>query len=256
MIIDTHCHLNFYQFKNKWQEIIKKCLDNDFWLINIGCNLKSSQKAVEIASHFEKGVFSAVGIHPTDCQEGFKKQEFLNLLKNKKTVAIGEVGLDFWHLPFDKKCQKSLLKKFLDLAQETNKPVIFHARNSKDKKEDAYNELLEILKNYPKIRGVIHSYEGSFDQAQEFIKKGFYLGFNGLITKSKKSAKVAKKVPLENIVLETDSPYLLPFGAQGKINIPCNTIYVAQKLASLKKIDIQEVEKITTKNAIFLFNLK
>ncbi len=256
MIIDTHCHLNFYQFKNNWQEIIKKCLKNNFWLINVGCNLKSSQKAVEIASYFEKGVFSAVGIHPTDCQEEFRKQEFLKLLKNKKTVAIGEVGLDFWHLPFDKDCQKNILKKFLNLAQETKKLVIFHARNSKNKEEDAYSELLDVLDNYPDVRGIIHSYEGSFEQAQEFIKRGFYLGFNGLITKSKKSAKVAKKIPLENIVLETDSPYLLPFDAKGKINTPCNTLYVAQKLADLKKIDIKTIEKTTTKNALSALNLQ
>ncbi len=255
MIIDTHCHLNFYQFKDSWQKLIKKCLKNNFWLINIGCNLNSSKKAVEMASKFEKGVFAAVGIHPTDSKENFEEKLFLNLLENEKVVAIGEIGLDYWHLPFDKNKQYDTLNGFLDLAVKVKKPVVFHARNSKDKEKNAYKDLLVILENYNTIEGVIHSFEGTIEEAEEFIKKGFFLGFNGLITRSKKSAKVAKKVPLKKIVLETDSPYLLPFGAEGKINTPCNTIYVAQKIAKLKNISLKEVENITTKNAKEVFRI-
>ena len=256
MLIDTHCHLNFPKFRENWREIIDSCLKKNIWLINVGCDLETSGKAVEIAENFPKGVFGAVGIHPTEIKDrSFDFGELFQLGSKKEVVAIGEIGFDFWHQPFSLSRQKRELKKLLELALKLKKPIIFHLRSSRDGKFDAYQIAIDLLKNYSGLRAVVHSFEGSLEQGEWFLERGFYLGVNGLLTRSKKVAKVVKKIPLERIILETDAPYLLPSGAEGKVNTPCNVLLVAEKLARLKKIGFDKISRITTMNAKELFGI-
>ena len=256
-LVDTHTHLNFSHFEKNWQKIAETCLKENIWLINVGCSLKTSKKAVEIANYFEGGVFAAVGVHPAEIKkEKIDFEKFLELAKEPKAVAIGEVGFDFWHEPFGLEEQKKVLKSFIEIAQEVKKPVIFHLRSSKDKSLNAYQVLIGFLEkeNFADLKGVVHSFEGSIEEGEVFLKKGFYLGANGLINLSKKTAKVFKKLPLERIILETDAPYLKPPRAKGEINTPCNVVFVADKLARLKKVEEEKIFQITTKNARELFD--
>src|SRR3989344_653108 len=233
MLIDTHAHLNFNAFKGDFAKIIENCLKNDLWVVNVGTKYETSKKAVEIAESHENGVFAAIGLHPVHLETGLVKiknddeeieiktkeeefdyEKYKALGKSKKVVAIGEVGLDYYYKPKSKiklelfkEKQKKVLLEQIDLAIDLNLPVIFHCRV-------AHNDLIKILENAKKnnkpVRGVIHSFTGNLEQAQKFIKLGFYLGFNGLIFKLSWLDEVIQKTPLENIVFETDCPYLTP----------------------------------------------
>ena len=314
MLIDTHAHLNFNTFKSDAEEVIRRCLDENVWMINVGTNLETSKKAVEIAEKpstraelgaglvphrnevsgagYEKGIYAAIGLHPinldtglvkikTDEQEGsyfekeFDFEKYRELAKSQKVVAIGEIGLDYYWKPKTKKKlelfkekQKDLLLKQLELARELNLPVIFHCRM-------AHQDLIEVLKskfqnpNF-KIKGVMHGFVGTLEQLREYLKMGFYIGFNGIIFKKIEGInfeEVIKETPIEKILIETDCPYLAPpisvnqrtyqrESASTIRNEPLNVKYVAQEIAKIKNLDYKEVIEITTKNAKELFNLK
>ena len=177
-MFDTHCHLNFPQFKDNWQEIGKECLRENINLIVVGCDFESSKKILEIVDFFEKGVYGAVGLHPTEAvKEKFDFEKYLNLAKNKKIVAVGEIGFDFWHPGLSLEEQKEILEKQIDLALKIKKPIIFHARSSKDKKINAYLELLRVLERIRKVKGVIHCFEGDFE---EYVSRvSLFLLWNG-----------------------------------------------------------------------------
>lgn len=264
MLIDTHCHLNFKDFDSDRDEIIGRCLDNNIWLINIGVNYKTSQEVIEIAQKYEKGVYATVALHPHDVtgyekreKEEFDYNKFLELAKNKKVVAIGETGLDYEFCESDEKAQKLQQKVFIEhlkLAKEVNKPVVIHSRR-------LFPEILEIIKKHrtsnPELRGVLHCYMGRWSYAEEYLKKGFYISFTGLITYARDYDKVIKNTPLERILIETDAPYLAPepIRKQGEIvrNEPKYVEYVARKIAEIKGISFEEVAKQTTQNAKELF---
>jgi len=280
MLIDTHCHLNFKDFKEDADEVIKRTLENDVQLINVGAEWRTSQRAIEYAEKYTGGVWAVVGLHPIYInikhktystkqktnklitkieKEIFDYKKYLQLAQNKKVVAIGEVGLDYHH--FDKNLseeeilkiknkQKEVFKKFIRLADEVKKPIAIHCW-------DAYSDLLEILKeNLVKRRGVVHSFIGNYKTAEKFIELGFKIGLNGIVTYSESYDKLIKKIGLENIVLETDAPYLTPSPLERySRNEPLNVKLVAQKIADVLKIDIKEVEKQTTNNARKLFTL-
>lgn len=262
MLIDTHCHLNFDDYKNDRDEIIGRCLDNNIWLINIGVSYETSQEVIEIAQKYEKGVYATVAIHPHDVtgyekreKEEFDYDKFLKLAKNKKVVAIGETGLDYAFCENDEKAQKlqqEIFIKHLELAKEVDKPVAIHSRR-------LFPEILEILKaNYSSIKaGVLHCYMGRWSYAEEYLKLGFYVSFTGLITYARDYDKVIKNMPLERVLIETDAPYLAPelIRKQGEIvrNEPKYVEYVARKIAEIKRISLDEVAGQTTQNAKELF---
>jgi TatD DNase family protein len=261
-LIDTHCHLNFDEFENDREEIIGRCLDKDIWIINVGADLETSKKAVEIAEKYKKGVYASVALHPHNVsKEKFNIKKFKELAKNPKVVAIGETGLDYAFCENDEKIQKLQQKVFiqhLELAKELKKPVIIHCRR-------LFPEILEIVKKHP-VRGVLHCYMGRWFYAEEYLKLGFYIGFTGLITYARDYDKVIRNTPLERILIETDAPYLPPhqiFGGGGltpedrrKIrNTPLNVEFVARKIAEIKEIPFEKVAEQTTKNAKELFNL-
>jgi len=272
MLFDTHAHLNFNAYKDDVDEVIKRTLDNEVWMINVGSQYSTSKRAVEIAERYPEGVYAAVGLHPVHLETGlvkikddpeeiqFKTTEedfdakmYKELAKSKKVVAIGEVGLDYYWRPKTririeefKKKQKDILLKQLDLAKELDLPVIFHCRM-------AHNELIDLLKGYGVIKGVIHCFTGDQEQAEEYLKMGLYLGFNGIIFKMDLD-EVIRKSPLDRILLETDCPYLTPPQREGR-NEPIYVKYVADKISKIKNIEIEKLNNITTHNAKKLFRI-
>jgi TatD DNase family protein len=277
MLIDTHAHVNFNAYKADGDEVVKRSLAEDIWLINVGSQYKTAQRAVEYAQRYSQGVFAAIGLHPIHLSLGeveahvdefelvkFKSQaeefdyeKYKALAQDEKVVAIGEIGLDYYRIKKDdeklKEKQKEIFKKQIELAVELDKPVIIHCR-------EAHNEILEILSLYfsgnnSGRSGVIHSFSGRWGQAEQYMKMGFYLGFNGIITFARDYDRVVKEMPLERLLLETDCPYLTPLPFRGKRNEPSYVKYVAQKVAELRGISVEEVAEITTSNAKKLFKI-
>lgn len=277
MLIDTHAHLNFSAYKDDADEVIKRTLARGVFMINVGSQYSTSARAVEYAEKFGVGVYAAVGIHPIHLQkreiiysdpnefdteqeiktsgEDFSLEKYKKLAKNPKVVAIGEVGLDYHHFENGddieklKSKQKEIFLEFIKLANAVKKPIIIHCW-------DAYDDLYEILKNNPaEKKGVIHSFIGSYKTAKKFIELGYKIGINGVVTYSISYDRLIREIDLENIVLETDCPYLTPVPKKGERNEPLYVEWVAKKIAEVKEISMEEVAQKTTKNAKELFGI-
>jgi len=246
MLIDTHAHLNFNAFKDDFDQVIKRSLDGNVWMINVGSNFKTSKRAVEIAEKY-KGVYAAIGLHPIHAEEEFDIEKYKELAKSDKVVAIGEIGLDYYKdYGLFKEKQKEVFLQQLDLAKELELPVIFHCRM-------AHNDLLEILKG-TKFQGVIHCFTGDWRQAKEYLDMGFYLGVNGILYRLNLK-EVIEKIPLDRILIETDCPYLTPPKSETERNEPIFLKYIVQEIAKIKNLDFQKVAQAATKNAKRLFNI-
>jgi len=278
MLIDTHAHVNFSAYKNDADEVIKRSLENDVWMINIGSQYETSKKAVEIAEKYPQSVYAAVGLHPIHLntglvkikfdeeessfnsrEEDFNYKEYEELAKSEKVVAIGEIGLDYYYKPKTKKKlelfkekQKETFLKQLKLAEELDLPVVFHCRVAHDDLINILNS--QFLIHNSKLEGVVHCFTGTWEQAGEYLKMGFYLGFNGIIYKLDLK-EIIQKTPLEKILIETDCPYLTPPLAQVKRNEPVYVKYIAEEIAKIKKVSYEEIAKITTENAKKLFKI-
>ena len=226
MLIDTHSHVNFNAYKDDADEVIHRSLDGStgspqVWMINVGSQYDTSKRAVEMAEKYSEGVYAAVALHPIHLgppkfideeetggpllkfktrEEKFDKEKYKKLAVSPKVVAIGETGLDYYHAEDEKikELQKEVFIQHLDLAHELDKPIILHCRK-------AYQDLLDGLNAKPyTLKAVCHCFMGKLSQAEEFLKMGFYLGFNGLITYCRDYDKVIKNAPLERILIETD----------------------------------------------------
>ena len=258
MLFDTHAHLDFKEFDKDREKAIERAFSNGVKkIINVGCDLETSNNSIELSNRYEN-IFAAIGIHPGEINEqrtGSNEQTISKLRKlaeNKNVVAIGEIGLDYKKnsQPTIQNLQKEILKAQIELAQELNLAIIFHCRM-------AHNDLLEILNAHfqnSKLRGVIHCFTGNYNQAKEYLKMGFYLGFGGIIFKMNLD-EIIKKIPLDRILIETDCPFLTPPQENGNRNEPAFVKYTAQKIAEIRKISFQEIEKITTQNAEKLFGV-
>lgn len=278
MLIDTHAHLNFNSFTKDWKEIVQKCLENNIWVINIGSNLKNSQKAVEIAEISPHGIFAAIGLHPINLDTGLVKikidpregsylekefdyEKYKKLAQCKRVIALGEEGFDYYWRPkttkkkkIFKENQKELLQKELTLAKELNLPVIFHCRM-------AHRDLIEFLSENPEVRprkAVAHGFVGNLTELQKYLDFNFYIGFNGIIFKKIEDIcfeENIKKTPLERILIETDCPYLAPPGFPEDRNNPLGVKLVAERIAQIKNTSFEKVAETTTENAKKLFKL-
>jgi TatD DNase family protein len=270
MLIDTHAHVNFNAYKDDADEVIQRALENNVWMINVGSQFDTSQRAVKMVEQYKEGVYAAVALHPIHLgppkfideeetggpllkfktrEEKFDREKYRELAKNPKVVAIGETGLDYYYAEDEKikELQKQAFIQHLDLAHELNKPVILHCRK-------AYQDLLDELNAKPcTLKAVCHCFMGKWSQAEEFLKMGFYLGFNGLITYCRDYDKVIKNTPLERILIETDCPYLTPEPYRGERNEPLYVKYIAGKIAEIKQISFEKVAEQTTENARELF---
>lgn len=264
MIIDSHAHLNFEAFEDDWETVIKDCLDNDVNFICVGAQYDTSRRGIEIADIYDTGVWASVALHPIHVEgSSFKPEEFLpseydKLIKSSvKVVAVGETGIDFYHDDFTIDKQKEVFIQHLDLAKQNNLPVIMHGRDSKDGTKKAYQEILKILKIQKVKGGVIHCFGGTIEEALEFNKLGFHVGFTATITfdKTGQMDAVVKAVPLDMILIETDSPYLAPAPHRGKRNLPQYVKQVAQKIAEIRQIDYNKIEQQTVTNTKKLFNI-
>jgi TatD DNase family protein len=282
MYIDTHCHLNFKDFKEDADAVISRSLAGNTQMILVSSEQKTSRRAVEYANKYESGVYAAIGLHPihledisvkNDSAEGkyeFKSQAevfdydyYYNLAHdNKKVVAIGEIGLDYYHLPADKNIpavklkQQKVLKELLLLAHNLDLPVIIHCR-------EAHEDLLPLLtdfyqqhkSNQTKEWGVIHCFSGDEKLAAQYQKLNLMVSFTGLITFAKNWDEVIKNFPLEKIMIETDAPYMAPIPFRGQRNEPLHVKYVAERMAQLKGLTAEEVEEKTFANAQRVFGI-
>ena len=255
-VFDTHCHPQFPQYKNDREEIVQRALGGGVFMIAVGTDLETSKQGIELAQK-HNGIWATVGVHPNDTDNfQFSIFNFQKLLEHPKVVAVGEIGLDYYRTlePEKQKKQKEIFEQFIDLAQKIKKPMVLHFRDSpKGSSGRVHKDALEIL---PKnITGVSHSFTGNLDEAKEYINRGMYLGFNGIITFARQYDEVVKYVPLQNILLETDAPYLTPEPYRGQRNEPVYVKEVAKKIAELKNVSIDEVIAKTTQNVINLFKI-
>ena len=248
MLIDTHCHL-YKEYYDDIESIIELSKQNKvMYYINNGCDAKSN---IEVLESVEKhpNVYGALGIHPENVLNyTLDDIKFIeDNLSNKKIVAIGEIGLDYYYSKENKNEQIELLEIQLKLAEKYNMPVIIHSR-------EATEDTINTLKKY-KVRGVIHSFSGSLEIAKIYIKMGYLLGINGVVTFKNCNLKdTLKEIPIDNIVLETDSPYLTPVPYRGKQNNPSHILDIAKFISEVYEINIDEVMRITTANVKKVYN--
>lgn len=255
MLIDTHCHLNSEQLYKNHDEVKKDAENSGVQLFIVpGFDLKTSKLAIELAEKYQN-VYAAVGFHPTEIKHyGDKEYGWLeNASRHNKVVAIGEIGYDFhWDTTTEEE-QTLSLKRQIEIAKKVNKPLIIHSRDAIQKTFNTLKETNAFL-----LGGVMHSYSGSVEMAKEFVKNGFYLGIGGPVTflNAKDPKHVVKEIELKNIITETDSPYLSPHPLRGKMNVPKNVLLVAEKIAQIKGITIQELEEKVLENVKTLFKIE
>ncbi len=255
MLIDSHAHLDDSRFDKDRDSLIKSLEANGIELvINIGADLKTSIASVSLAEKYPN-IYATVGVHPHDVKDmdNSTLEILRSLAQRDKVVAIGEIGLDFYYDNSPRDDQRKWFREQLKLAKELNLPVVIHSR-------DAQQETFDILKEAQdgNLRGVMHCYSGSKEMAMEYIKLGFYISLAGPVTfKNARSLKeVAISVPLDRLLVETDSPYLAPEPHRGKRNEPLFVKYVAGTIAELKGISYEELAKATNRNTKELFGIK
>lgn len=251
-IIDSHCHPQLAQYDPDRHEVIARTLAGGVGMVCVGTDLLMSRKGIELAEQYE-GLYTSVGSHPTDESEGsFDLSGYEKLAAHPKVVAIGEIGLDYFHeknFSLHLKQQNRFLQQ-LELAKKLSKPMIIHCR-------DAHEDMIRLLREHAVgMQGVIHSFNGSVAQAKEYIDIGFYLGLNAIITYSKDYEEMVKSLPLEKMLLETDAPYLAPAPYRGKRNEPGYVQEVGSTIALIRGDNPEELFAATTANALRLFSIK
>ncbi|MFH2037754.1 MAG: TatD family hydrolase [Candidatus Zixiibacteriota bacterium] len=252
-MIDSHCHIDFKDFKGKTNEIVRAAqAAGVHTLVNIGADLHTSKNSVALADKYDS-VYATIGIHPHDAKTYNQdvENELLKLAENKKVKAIGEIGLDYYRDLSPRKLQQQVFRRQIEIAIDLKLPIVIHTRES-------FADTLSIVKEFDgKIRGgVFHCFPGNIDEAYQVIDLGFYISVGGVITFPKAGmANVAAEAPLSSILLETDSPYLTPVPFRGKTNQPAYVKYVCEKLAELRGMSFAEVEKITDRNSQKMYRL-
>ena len=247
-MIDTHCHLDEYLYKDI-DKVIKHMGENI--MIAAGVDAKSSMHVLELIKD-NSAIYGVIGFHPEEIDN--YNDTFLAFLeenlKNPKIVGIGEIGLDYHYTKETREKQIEVFKKQLDLASKYKKTVVIHSR-------DSLEDTLEVIKDYPNLKMVLHCYSYSLQVAQQLLKYNIQFGIGGVVTfkNSKKLKEVVKELPLDRILLETDSPYLTPEPHRGEENEPYNITYVADEISAIKNISKEEVLKATMENAIHQFDL-
>lgn len=275
--IDIHSHVNFKAFDEDRDAVIKRALDNDTWVINVGTQLDTSRKAVEMAHKYGEGVYAIIGLHPihtgasyhdekelgeggkefTSRGEIFDKDAYRKLLEDPKVVAIGECGLDYYRCtPETIEKQKKAFIEQIELANELNKPLMLHIRNNPEIAEfNAYTDALELLKEHAKVKGDVHFFAGNLAVARAYVDFGFTLSFTGVVTFTHDYDEVVRETPLEMIMSETDSPYITPIPYRGKRNEPVHVQEVVKKIAEIKGLPLETVSKQLIENAKRVFRI-
>ncbi len=248
MYTDTHCHIRSDIYKNI-DEIIELSINAGVTkMINNGTNLESNKEVLELSEKY-KALYPALGIQPEELDDDINKS--LDFIENNidKIIAIGEIGLDYYYSNDTKTKQLEIFEKQMKLADKYNKPVIIHSRN-------AFDDTIKIIKKYPKVKGVIHCFSGNLKEAEEYINQGYMLGIGGIVTfKNSDLKNVLKEIPIQNIVLETDSPYLSPVPNRGKQNNPSNIPHIASFLTNIYNVSLKEISQEIEKNVNSIFNI-
>ena len=248
MFVDSHCHI-LKEYYDDIDKVIDESRDNGVkYLISCGCSTKDIIESLEYAKKYEH-LFLSIGYHP-DCIDDYDLEFLKDNLKNTKVIALGEIGLDYHYInsDTDKERQRKLFIRQLDIAEKENIPVIIHSR-------EATNDILEILKRY-NLKGIIHCFSDDLESARKYIDLGYKLGIGGILTFNNSNLKdVVSKISLDDIVLETDSPYLAPTPYRGNQNSPKFIPLIATEIANIKDVSIEEVMNKTTANINKLFNL-
>ncbi|MBC8632301.1 TatD family hydrolase [[Eubacterium] tenue] len=256
MLFDSHAHLNDERFDEDREELINSLKAKGVDLVlNPGACIETSKSSVDLANKYDF-IYAAVGVHPHDVGE-MTEEDIETLrklaLENEKVKAIGEIGLDYYYDNSSREIQKKWFKRQIELANELKLPIIIHDR-------DAHGDTFEIIKNTksPEIGCVLHCYSGNVELAKEYVKMGCYISIPGTVTfkNNKKTREVAKEIPLEYLLIETDSPYMAPEPHRGKRNDPSLVQFVADKIAQEKGISYEQVCKATKENAKRFFNIK
>lgn len=253
-LFDTHAHYDSGSFNADRMEVLASMPEQGVELIlNPGCELESSKTAVELAQRFPF-LYAAVGVHPSDCGDWQDSwlDELRNLAAHPKVKAIGEIGLDYyWKENPPREFQQQVFHKQMELARELNLPVIVHDR-------EAHHDCLEMVKAHPEVKGVYHCYSGSLEDAKILVKLGWMLSFTGVITykNARKSLEVIEWLPMDRIMIETDSPYLTPEPFRGKRNDSGKVYRVAETIAQVKGMEAEEVIRITLENGKRFFDIK
>lgn len=250
MFTDTHCHIYNEYYDNDIEQVYEKMkVSNVDRIINNGCDSNSNKEVLELLEKYS-WMYGAIGIHP-ESADSYTEDDLKYIeehINDDKVVAIGEIGLDYYWTKDNKEKQKELFEYQLKLAERVNKPVIIHSR-------EATQDTIDILKKY-NVRGVIHSFSGSYETACIYIKMGFLLGINGVITFKNCNLKdVVAKLDLGNIVLETDSPYLTPVPYRGKRNDSSHVYDIAKYICELKGCSLEELAKETNGNISRCFDI-
>ena len=254
MLFETHAHYDTERFDEDRPEVLNALPAAGVgWVVDPGCDLPSSRRAVELARQYPH-VYAAVGFQPEECA-GYTDADLAQIralaLSEPKVVAIGEIGLDYyWPENPDRDLQKKCFRDHMALAQELGLPVIVHDR-------EAHGDSLEIVKEFPGVRGVFHCFSGSPEMAEELLKRGWYLGFDGPVTykNARRAPEVVAVTPLDRIVVETDAPYMAPVPMRGKRNDSRYLPYVIEKLAEWKGVTAKEMTRVTWENGKRLFRI-
>jgi TatD DNase family protein len=254
MIFDSHAHYDDEAFKEDREEVIQGLKDKRvIGVLNCGASIEGARMSVELSNKYES-IYSAVGIHPqhADMVNEEVIEELRGLAQNPKVRAIGEIGLDYYYEENpSREIQKAAFRLQMNLAKELKMPVVIHDR-------DAHKDTLDILKEFPDVIGVIHCFSGSVEFAKECLKLGYYIGFTGVITfkNAKQIVEVARVVPMDRILVETDCPYMSPTPHRGKRNQSDYIKYIIDKISEVKDKTIEDVEDITVINIKQLLKIK
>ena len=253
MLFDTHAHLDDRAFDEDRAQLLADLPNQGLALVmNPGCSLESSRNVVKIAAEYDY-IYAAVGSHPDVADEVNEAviDEYRTLCKlNPKVKAIGEIGLDYHYEDIPRDIQQKAFRMQMELARELQLPVIVHER-------DAHEDGMAMIREFPDVTGVFHCYSGSAEMARQLVDKGWYIGFTGVLTfkNARKAVEVASSIPLERIVLETDCPYMSPEPFRGKRNDPGKLYRMAEKLAEIRGLSVEEIHAITVENGKKLYKI-
>lgn len=250
MIIETHIHLNHQQYTDLDQVVERATQAGVTHMLDIGCEPHSIEKSIEISKAYPN-IKSSIGLHPVDVSmrtDDIIKQIRTLAINEDVVIAIGEIGLDYHWYPEQKVEQLSLFHEQMKIAEELKLPVVIHSR-------DAYEDCLEVVKQYPSVTGVIHSFSDNYQMAKQFIDQGYYIGIGGPVTfkNGHNQKEVVANIDLSKLVIETDGPYLTPTPFRGKRNEPAYLTYILEQIASIREEEVQTVATTIYENSVKLF---
>ena len=252
MLFDTHAHLNDPAFDADREAVLLGLRDKGVeYVMNVGCCLDSSKDCIAMAEKYPF-VYASVGTHPDSAQEVNEEvlEQYRQMAQHPKVLAIGEIGLDYYYETIPRETQQKAFRMQMELARELKMPVIIHER-------DAHDDGMRIVKEFKDVTGVFHCYSGSAEMARQLVNMGWYIGFTGVLTfkNARKAVETAQRIPLDRIVLETDCPFMAPEPFRGKRNDSGYLYRMAEKLAEIRGISVEEVHAITTENAKRLYRM-